>query len=384
VNRRSFLFLLLISLTGAANAAAAEPWRFIMVCDTRSNTASGINDQVVRELTGEILRGDVDFVIIAGDLASGARAGAPRFETQLWSWVAAMKPIYDAGIPVYVCRGNHELGDMWDAGPGEPPNSLDNYAKRWLKVFGGSPSRQRLPDNGPADERYMSYSVAHRNALIVALDQYAGIEHRIVHSLNQSWLDSLLANNARPHVFVFGHEPAFRALHADCLDAHPVQRDAFWHSLRAAGARLYFCGHDHFYDHALVNDGDGDPNDDIHQYIVGTGGAPFYSWTPPYDGNNGAFQVTQVRHAQAYGYVLVDVDDLKVTVTWMERQTSTLSQPGVYQPKDAWSYTAAGCQVKLAADLNGDCRVDFADLAILASEWLASGKSPSPPPDPKK
>ena len=172
MNRRSFLFLLLISLTGAANAAAAEPWRFIMVCDTRSNTASGINDQVVRELTGEILRGDVDFVIIAGDLASGARAGAPRFETQLWSWVAAMKPIYDAGIPVYVCRGNHELGDMWDAGPGEPPNSLDNYAKRWLKVFGSSsPSRQRLPDNGPADERYMSYSVAHKNALIVALDQ---------------------------------------------------------------------------------------------------------------------------------------------------------------------------------------------------------------------
>ena len=28
------------------------------------------------------------------------------------------------------------------------------------------------------------------------------------------------------------------------------------------------------------------------------------------------------------------------------------------------------CPAKLRADLNGDCRVDLADLAILASEWL--------------
>jgi len=369
--------VLLVCLAGVVNASAVERWRFIITCDTRNNTASGINDQIVHELTGEILRANVDFVIIAGDLVNGVRAGASHFETQLWNWVAALKPIYDARIPVYVCRGNHELGDMWDAEPGDPP-PLDNYAKRWLNVFGsGSYPQQKLPDNGPSDERYMSYSVAHKNALIVALDQYAGIEHQLAHTVNQSWLDAQLTANARPHVFVFGHEPAFRALHADCLDSDPRQRDAFWHSLRAAGARMYLCGHDHFYDHARIDDGDGKADNDLHQYIVGTGGASFYYWTPPYDGNNGDFYVAQVYHAESYGYVLVEIDDLKVTTTWMERQSSYLSQPGVYKAKDVWTYTA-GCKVKLAADLNGDCRVDFADLAILASEWLASGNPPSP------
>ena len=47
-----------------------------------------------------------------------------------------MQPLYDAGIPVYACRGNHEIGDMWDALPGELPNPLNNYGKRWLNVFG--------------------------------------------------------------------------------------------------------------------------------------------------------------------------------------------------------------------------------------------------------
>jgi hypothetical protein len=215
--------------------------------------------------------------------------------------------------------------------------------------------------------------------LIVALDQYAGVKHQIVHSVNQSWLDPQLTGRPKPHVFVFGHEPAFAALHTDCLDDHADRRDAFWRSLKRAGARLYFCGHDHFYDHARVDDRDGEPRNDIHQLIVGTAGAPPYSWTPPYDGNNGDFHVTQVYHAEVYGYVLVEVEDLNVTLTWVERQSTSISQPGVYKAKEVWTYKAAAppaadCPVRLTADLNDDCRVDFADLAILASQWLASGR----------
>jgi hypothetical protein len=184
--------------------------------------------------------------------------------------------------------------------------------------------------------------------------------------------------NRKPHVFVVGHEPAFKMVHPDCLDDHPARRDTFWRSLKAAGARAYFCGHDHFFDHARVDDGDGDPDNDIHQFVAATAGAPWYAWTPPYDGNNGDFAVTQVYHAERYGYIVVEVNDLDVTMTWMERHSEDLQQPGVYQPAHVWSYRAspdpAGpCPRKLAADLNGDCRVDFADLAILLSEWLADG-----------
>lgn len=382
---RASVLVLLLFLAGAANTSAAERWRFIMMCDSRSSSATGLNEPIVRELVGEILRSDVDLVIFAGDLVQGLGTSAARFETGLWNWVRALEPVYEAGIGVYPCRGNHEVGDMWSAPPGQLPNPQDNFALRWLKVFGNSDvPHRKLPDNGPPDERYMSYTVAHKNALIVSLDQYAGIRHRMAHVVNQPWLEAQLAANRKPHVFVFGHEPAFQAMPRDGLHLYPAQRDAFWRSLQTAGVRVYFCGHDHLYDHARIDDGDGNPDNDIHQYIVGTAGAPLYTWTPPYVGNNSGFVPIQVYHAQVYGYVLVEVDGLRVTLTWMERQSTNVSQPGVYQPKDIWTYTAAGCPIKLAADLNGDCRVDFADLALFASEWLASGHTPPPPANSNK
>ena len=466
-------FALSLVIVGVSVSAGADRWRFIMTCDSRGSFATGVNETVMGELVDEILQLDVQFVMFPGDLVYGARVGLERFEEQLWHWVEVMEPVYEAGIAVYVCRGNHEVGDMWDVWPGEQPNPVDNYALGWLNVFGSEAHPDlRLPGNGPAGEEYMTYSARYNNALIVALDQYAGTRHQLAHQLNQEWLDVQLRQNTQPHVFVFGHEPAFRALHSDCLGTYPDQRDAFWASLKAAGARTYFCGHDHFYDHARIDDGDGDPDNDVHQFIVGTAGAYPYFWVPPYGGNNGDFTVEQMHHAERFGYVLVEIENLDVTVTWMQRQDNDLDVPGVYEAGEVWSYAvspgvtvthpnggerfvagrpltiewktvgmgdiervlidysldggaswlSAGeaentgahawltpatssseclvrigaigsamrsdvsdeafsiyeCPVKLAADLNGDCTVDFADLAILAAEWLACGDPGGP------
>lgn len=30
--------------------------------------------------------------------------------------------------------------------------------------------------------------------------------------------------------FVFGHEPAFKAFHTDCLDDYVIERDTFWNN----------------------------------------------------------------------------------------------------------------------------------------------------------
>jgi len=374
---RGLVLVWAICLPEAVKAAAAEPWRFIITCDSRGGSATGVNDRILGEMVQETLRWNAEFLVFAGDLVYGAGVPCDQFETQLWNWVKVMRPLYDAGVGVYVCRGNHEVGDMWYAEPNELPPK-DNYALRWLNVFGSDQHPDlKLPDNGPAGEKYMSYAVGHKNVLVVALDQYAGMGHHAVHSVNQAWLDAQLRANTKPHVFAFGHEPAFRTWHPDCLDAYPDRRDALWRSLQSAGARVYTSGHDHYYDHARIDDGDGNPNNDIHQLIVATAGAPSYSWTPPYDGDNGPFYPWQLYHVEErWGYVVVEIDDRNVTTTWMERQNNTAAQPGVYQAKHIWTYVA-GCPVKLAADLNGDCRVDFADLALLASEWLASGNPPS-------
>jgi len=370
---RPWIPSLLIALAVAAVCPAAERWRFIMTCDSRGDVVSGVNEQILSEIAHETVRQDVDFIIYPGDLVYGARLKPSHFESNLWRWIQAMRPVYDAGIPVYVCRGNHEVGDMWDAEPNQLPNPKDNYSLRWLHVFGNPElSDQKLPDNGPANARHMSYSVAHKNALVIAVDQYGGIKHKLAHQVDQAWLDSQLKSNTRPHVFVFGHEPAFRLVHPDCLDDYPAQRDRFWYSLQSAGVRMYFCGHDHFYNHARVDDGDGDPNNDIHQLVVATAGAPGYTWYPPYVGENSHFNVIPVHHAERYGYILVEIDGLDVTAIWMERRSLDSWGPAIYEPRHAWSYKALARGVaKPSADLNGDGVVDFADLAILASQWLA-------------
>ena len=46
-----------------------------------------------------------------------------------------------------------------------------------------------------------------------------------------------------------------------------------------------------------------------------------------------------------------------------------MGNPKVSDTTDG-TFSIAKCPVKPTADLNGDCRVDFADLAILAGEWL--------------
>jgi hypothetical protein len=440
---------------------AEAPWRFIVTCDSRGSD-SGINQIILDELVGEIMSHDVDLVLFPGDLIYGLTvAGPEEFEWQLRTWVQTMKPVYDANIAVYVCRGNHELG--YSAYKPADPN--DNYVRRWLNVFGSDAyPDQKLPGNGPAGEGYMTYSATHKNAFVVCLDQYAGVRHQSAHKLNQSWLDAELAANTKPHVFVTGHEPAFKALHYDCLGMYPADRDAFWASLKNAGARTYLCGHDHFYDHARVDDGDDDPDNDIHQYIIGTAGAYPYTWSGTYDGNNTSYTVHQLYHAKGYGYVLAEVNDLDVTLTWIQRTSNVLTDAGIYEPNEAWSYTVVPkpivlspnggenwvaesahlitwktlegvqidyvmieysadygrswqvigvwentgsylwqtpvvdsnqflvrisdlqdpsivdtsdatftifhCLTHLKADLNGDCYVDFVDLAILASDWL--------------
>ena len=323
-------------------APAQKPWRFIVTCDSRGQT-NGIQVTILSELVEEVTSRGVDFVLFPGDLVSGYVTDGPsEFEAQLRAWIQIVKPVYDAGVGVYVCRGNHEIIDVWGRHPRPDIDPNDNYATRWLNVFGDELfTQQKLPDNGPDGEKYMTYSVVHKNAFIVLLDGYAGIRHDTVNRVNQKWLKAQLSVNTSPHIFITTHEPAFRAFHADCLDNWPAERDMLWSSIRNAGGRVFLCGHDHFYDHAQVVDEDGDLANDIHQYIIGTAGARLYSWSPPYTGNKSSYTVEQRHHAEEYGYVLVEVDDLDVTLTWMERHTKDLNVPGSYKPRESWSYVAA-------------------------------------------
>jgi hypothetical protein len=289
----------------------AESWKFVVTGDSRGSD-NGVNTTILRELATEIVAHGADLVVFTGDLVTGG-VNQQTLESEFRTWLSTMQPVYDAGIHVYPVRGNHDLGS--------PPGTT-----AWNNVFSGD---YALPQNGPAGELNLTYSVAYENALFLGLDEYV-----TAHRVNQAWVDEQLQANTRPHVFVFGHEPAFKVYHADCLDDYPANRNAFWASLVGAGSRAYFCGHDHLYNHARVDD-DGDPDNDVHQYVAGTAGAPHYTWAGLYDGDNDGYTVSKVFYASQYGYVLGEIDGLTATLTWMER-----TSPGAYEAKEVWTYTA--------------------------------------------
>jgi hypothetical protein len=238
-------------------------------------------------------------------MATGVRTP----EAELRVWRNATDPLYDAGIAVFAVRGNHEL-------------ACDTEC--WHEVFHG---RYAMPENGPENEEGLTYSVAHKNALILGFDNYIGDR-----KINVDWVKRELDANPLPHVFAFSHEAAFAAHHIDCLDDDLEERDLFWQSLREAGARVYFGSHDHFFDHARVDDGDGNEDNDIHQFIVGSAGGPLYDFEPPYPGENSGMEVMQIDHAREFGFVLVEVDRLDVTLTWI---------PLVGVAGASWSYTVS-------------------------------------------
>lgn len=299
---------------GLVHSLEAVAWQLVVVGDSRGDQC-GVNATILGEMALAIVNERVECVLFPGDLVSG-NVDQEHLQSQLAAWKDAMQPVYKAGIDVYAIRGNHETAH-------------DNSTNAWNAVFSG---RHAMPRNGPAGEVGVTYSTVHHNALIVGLDQYGSHPHRV----NQVWLQQQLAANTMPHVFVMGHEPAFRLHHADCMDNQPADRNTFWNYLAAAGGRVYFAGHDHMYNHARIDDGDGNPANDLHQFVVGTAGAPLYSFDGNYIGNNAPFAPIGIHNESQYGYLLVTIDDLAVTMTWKHRTV-----PGVYSATtDIFRYAA--------------------------------------------
>ncbi|TET38438.1 MAG: metallophosphoesterase [Planctomycetota bacterium] len=277
------------------------PWRFAVVGDTHVTVTSS---EIPAEIVQSILNDNVKLVVVPGDLANAGKAcSAVQFEEQLNAWLAVMAPLYAAGIDVYPVRGNHE-------------NDVTAHLAVWQNIFSGS---YALPGNGPAGETGLTYSFTVNNALFIGVDQYA-----TMYTVNQTWLDQQFADNStRPHVFVFAHEPAFKVFHQVGFHEYVAGRDAFWSSMSNAGVRVFFCGHEHLYDLARIDDGDGNESNDVYQCASGAGGGPLHD-KHNYNGNNSIYTPIQLHHAVEFGYVLVEVsgvtnDDLDVTLTWKQR-----------------------------------------------------------------
>ncbi|MFH0976243.1 MAG: metallophosphoesterase [Spirochaetota bacterium] len=324
LKHRIYSFVLLIPLilfavirifnTGVPVAADSKQWKFVVISDTQSDNndkinKSCINDKIVRLIAEDIVKEKPEFVIISGDLINGwLKNNGTDYNVQYADWKKAMAAVYCAGIRVYPVRGNHDDSPERLALPPlpshlePPPDASLQLKKAFKEVFNES----YIPQNGPACEQGLTYSFTHKNALIIGIDLYAGSQHKV----NQEWLNRQLAGIKKLHIFIYAHEPAFETNHKDNLSYFSKDRDLFWDSIGKAGAKIYFCGHDHMYNRALIPDSAGNP---VRQIIAGTGGGRLRAWS-------GAYKDSRVKgeyHNNDYhGYVLVTIDDRKITVAW--------------------------------------------------------------------
>jgi hypothetical protein len=233
----------------------AESVRFAVVGDTQgnSNNTSLVSDAAFSKIVQYILAADpaVNFVVLTGDLVLGSPNGQQRVK-ELQYWKTLAEPWYASnflGLKVYPTPGNHDQVDS------------RNYLDTWQAVF------PELPDNGPNNSKKMNYSFDFGACHFIILNtSNPNIFYR--HTVDTEWLENDLQANIQPVVFVFGHEPAYPAKRhiGKSLDARPTKRDVFWQILRDYGVKIYFCGHEHIYDHWI--------NEGVHQIVTGSGGVP--------------------------------------------------------------------------------------------------------------
>ena len=326
-------------LNGCSGNEAQQPkWTYAVYCDTRGDndatnlTKSGVNEAVVNSVAKDMVKEGAELVIFPGDLVNGWFNISTPYADQFATWRKAMAPVYDAGIKVYPVRGNHEDGSStppylfpWPPGSGAEPTLLPDAGLK--AAYLTAVSDPWIPANGPAGEAGLTYSFVYKNAFFVGLDQYVNPLR-----VNQAWLNTQLTQNKQPHTFVYGHTPAFRVGHTDSLAYYPEDRDLFWNSLGNAGVRMYFSGHDHFYNRAHIKDQAGHT---IYQVLTGAGGAPFNTWVPPYA--EGDKVVGDYHQEGKNGYVLVTVDGSRVTMRW--KSLSTANGQEVWTVEDTLEYT---------------------------------------------
>ena len=152
--------VLVIFFTAGCASPAPAPWKFAVFCDGRSDRADdpGAKDGVrwasIKAMAAHAASQHVEPVVFPGDPSNGA-TNFGTLEHQWTAWRKDMAPLYDAGIPVYPVRGNHETHQS---------DSMET----WRKIF------SELPQNGPQGQEGLTYKVETRNACFIAIDEFAG------------------------------------------------------------------------------------------------------------------------------------------------------------------------------------------------------------------
>ncbi len=315
----------LVFLACVCTCLAQSHVRFVVTGDDRWDTRAprpgldenGVNVTGFGRVTSAIIKEKPDVLLLNGDLVGGGKTDEEE-SSQFDTWLKTIQPVYDAGIKVLTIRGNHEM-------------HCPHPSEVWRKAMSGTHAN---PGGGPVGEEDMTYAFTFKNVLFLGLDEFQGPDLGV----NQAWLDGVLKAPHAPHVFAFAHKMAyFSGNHTDGLDTVPAVRDPLMKSLAAAGARAVFFGHDHLYDHTSAKLADWSEDQAIHQFVIGTAGAPFVKGKPQ-PATDGVWTLGHLGHVERQlGYAVVDIDGANVKIVY-----KTETSPGVFEVADTFSYAVKG------------------------------------------
>jgi Icc-related predicted phosphoesterase len=229
----------------------AKPFRFMAYGDDRSDSAS--HQSVINQMS--LVSPSPGLMLNVGDLT--ATGSATDYQTFFNVERGLMNH-----IPLFPVLGNHDISNM----------------ANWYASFA-------LP-NG---ERW--YSLRYGNSAFICLDVYSTYTPG---STEYNWLVSeFLADSADPsirHIFVVIHEPPYTTNNGHA--SNTTIRQYLCPLFERFHVPIAFQGHNHCYEHSLVNG--------VHYIITGGGGAPLYSsW--------GAAQPWTVYREATFEFVLVSV-----------------------------------------------------------------------------
>ncbi|MFH1278282.1 MAG: FlgD immunoglobulin-like domain containing protein [Candidatus Eisenbacteria bacterium] len=236
-------------------------------------------------------RDSVIFMVTPGDME-------PPWDTR-WT----LDQVFGPDFLWYPVLGNHELDSL-------------AYVE-YIRAYDLDPNGAAEPNivrTGPTNGVETTFSFDYDNAHFVVLNEYydgvsdMGTVGDVTDSLYE-WLAADLAANTKPHVFVFGHEPAYpqpdadngRLRHEfDSLNQFPPNRDRFWSLLRDSGVIAYICGHTHNYS-AYVREGVWQL-DAAHARGLGDQGAPSTFLLITVDGDGVECETWRDVHDGIYDY----------------------------------------------------------------------------------
>jgi hypothetical protein len=125
---------------------------------------------------------------------------------------------------------------------------------------------------GPPGKGYFSYDRGSWHIIVYNSNNKAAIANG---SEQLEWIRRDLAAHPSRCVLAYGHHPRFSSGERSVQE----RMKPLWDLMYAAGVDVVLAGHEHFYERAAPQTPDGVRDDarGIRQFIVGTGGAPFYA-----------------------------------------------------------------------------------------------------------